>query len=81
MATARTAFVTGATGFLGLNVVEALLAEGWRVTALHRARSNVSRLQRLAGVELAAGALRGRRVGSNAPFHPIARPCSTWRAT
>lgn len=29
----RTAFVTGATGFLGLNLVEELLRRGWRVTA------------------------------------------------
>jgi dihydroflavonol-4-reductase len=57
MATGRTAFVTGATGFLGLHVVEALLAADWRVVALHRARSNVARLKRLTDVELAEGAL------------------------
>ncbi len=39
-----TAFVTGATGFLGLNLVEQLTRQGWRVTALHRRRSNVARL-------------------------------------
>lgn len=37
----RTAFVTGATGFLGLHVVEQLLAAGFRVTALHRASSDL----------------------------------------
>ncbi|MDF1719716.1 MAG: SDR family oxidoreductase [Minwuia sp.] len=32
----RRAFVTGATGFLGLNLVQQLLTEGWDVTALRR---------------------------------------------
>jgi dihydroflavonol-4-reductase len=53
------AFITGATGFLGLNVVDALLAEGWRVVALHRATSNVSRL-RARAVSLAEGSLDDR---------------------
>ena len=44
---ARTAFVTGATGFVGLNLVEALLAQGWRVLALHRAGSELKYLSRL----------------------------------
>ncbi len=55
----RTAFVTGATGFLGLNVVDALLASDWHVVALHRKTSNVSRL-RARGVDLAEGALDDR---------------------
>ncbi len=33
----RTAFVTGASGFVGLNLCEELLAQGWRVIAMHRA--------------------------------------------
>jgi dihydroflavonol-4-reductase len=57
--TSGTAFVTGATGFLGLNVVDALLAAGWRVVALHRASSDVSRLV-ARGVELAEGTLDDR---------------------
>jgi dihydroflavonol-4-reductase len=84
MATVRTAFVTGATGFLGLNVVDALLAEGWRVVALHRERSNVSRLKRLHGVELAEGALedeasleRAIPLGCDAVFH-VAGNVSMW---
>jgi nucleoside-diphosphate-sugar epimerase len=55
----RTAFVTGATGFLGLNVVDALLADGWSVVALHRSRADVSRL-RSREVILAEGALDDR---------------------
>jgi nucleoside-diphosphate-sugar epimerase len=44
---ARTAFVTGASGFVGLNLVEELLAQGWRVIALHRADSDLKYLRRL----------------------------------
>lgn len=40
----KIAFVTGATGFLGLNLVEQLTAEGWRVVALCRPTSPVERL-------------------------------------
>ncbi|WP_249194946.1 NAD-dependent epimerase/dehydratase family protein [Gluconobacter cerinus] len=31
-----TAFVTGATGLLGRNLVERLVQQGWTVRALHR---------------------------------------------
>ena len=40
------AFVTGATGFLGLNLVERLAAGGWEIVALHRAGSDTARLAR-----------------------------------
>jgi len=43
----RLAFVTGATGFVGLNVVEELLAQGWRVIALHRSGSELKYLRRM----------------------------------
>ena len=55
----RTAFVTGATGFVGLNLVEALLAEGWRVIALHRADSDLKYLQRM-NAERATGDVTDR---------------------
>ena len=42
---ARTAFVTGATGFLGLNLVEQLTAAGWSVIGLHRPTSNLAPLR------------------------------------
>ena len=50
----KTAFVTGATGFLGLNLVEQLVQDGWQVTALHRASSNLTYLRRFP-VTLAVG--------------------------
>src|SRR6476646_5935145 len=42
----RTAFVTGATGFLGLNLVRLLGEAGWEVVALHRPQSDLKYLQR-----------------------------------
>lgn len=45
---AKTAFVTGSTGFIGLNLIEQLLAQGWQVTALHRRDSNLEYLRRFA---------------------------------
>jgi dihydroflavonol-4-reductase len=35
------AFVTGGTGFLGLNLIEQLAARDWQVTALHRPGSDI----------------------------------------
>jgi dihydroflavonol-4-reductase len=43
---ARNAFVTGSTGFVGLNLVQRLVSEGWDVTALHRASSDLTYLRR-----------------------------------
>jgi dihydroflavonol-4-reductase len=40
------AFVTGATGFVGLNLIEQLTAAGWDVVALHRKSSDLTYLQR-----------------------------------
>ncbi len=56
----RTALVTGATGFLGRNLVERLLAEGWRVRAFHRPGSDTAWLA-AHGVELVCGELTDAR--------------------
>jgi len=42
----RNAFVTGSTGFVGLNLVQRLVTQGWDVTALHRASSDLAYLRR-----------------------------------
>ena len=42
----RAAFVTGATGFVGLNMVKELMIRGWDVTALHRPSSDLKLLRR-----------------------------------
>ncbi len=44
--TPRHAFVTGGTGFVGLNLVQQLKAAGWDVTALHRPNSDLRYLSR-----------------------------------
>jgi len=54
MNTAQTAFVTGATGFVGLNLVEQLVAHDWKVTALHRSTSELKPLREF-GVSLVEG--------------------------
>ncbi len=43
-----TAFVTGATGFLGINLVHALLEQGFAVTAVHRESSTLDELRKTA---------------------------------
>jgi len=52
----RTAFVTGGTGFVGLNLVQRLIADGWDVTALHRPSADLGFLKRFAP-SLAVGSI------------------------
>ncbi|MDJ0946642.1 MAG: NAD-dependent epimerase/dehydratase family protein [Kiloniellales bacterium] len=80
---ARTAFVTGATGFLGLNLVEQLSAAGWSVVALHRPTSELAPLRAFA-VETVEGDLldpaaltRALPQGLDAVFH-VAADTSVW---
>lgn len=42
----RNVFVTGSTGFVGLNLVQRLKTDGWDVTALHRPSSDLTYLRR-----------------------------------
>ena len=52
----RHAFVTGGTGFIGINVIKQLLESQWDVTALHRPTSDLRYLGRFP-VELKLGSV------------------------
>jgi dihydroflavonol-4-reductase len=80
-----TAFVTGATGFLGLNLAEQLAAAGWDATCAHRASSNLSRLEKFP-VKLAVADLLDQPAmeaaipeGADAFFH-VAGNTTLWAA-
>lgn len=53
---AKRAFVTGGTGFIGINLVKELVDREWSVTALHRPTSDLSTLETLP-VNLAEGSI------------------------
>jgi nucleoside-diphosphate-sugar epimerase len=79
----KTAFVTGSTGFLGLNLIEQLTQADWDVVALHRLNSNLSYLRNFP-VETVEGDLTSlvslRRAipqGIDAVFH-VAADTSMW---
>ena len=44
--TGKTAFVTGASGFIGVNLVKQLGEAGWQVVAMHRETSDLTYLRR-----------------------------------
>ncbi|WP_237067812.1 SDR family oxidoreductase [Microbulbifer guangxiensis] len=78
------AFVTGGTGFLGANLIEQLIAQGWRVTAMHRQGSD-TRLAQSLGAHLVPGSLgdmgsleRAVPEQVDAVFH-VAANTSMWR--
>jgi dihydroflavonol-4-reductase len=56
----RTAFVTGATGFVGLNLIEELLERDWEVIALHRVSSDARSLQGRAALRCVTGDVTDR---------------------
>ncbi len=55
----KTAFVTGGTGFLGINLIRALCEKNWSVTALHRPTSNLKYLKDLP-IKLAEGSITAK---------------------
>jgi nucleoside-diphosphate-sugar epimerase len=80
----RTAFVTGGTGFLGLNLVDTLIRDGgYRVIAIHRPNSNLRFLSRLGAELRVSGIDDAQRLtevmpeGVDAVFH-VAGDVSWW---
>src|SRR5205085_440843 len=77
------AFVTGGTGFLGVNVVAELAKRGWEIAALHRKTSDLTYLRRF-GVTLVEGRLddaesaaRALPEDTDVVFH-VGADLSTW---
>jgi nucleoside-diphosphate-sugar epimerase len=84
MAMAKTAFVTGGTGFVGLNLIDELIKQGWTVTALHRPTSDLTYLGRFK-VDLVVGEVTDQAsllaaipVGTDTVFH-VAGNTNMWR--
>lgn len=79
----RTAFVTGATGFLGTNLVRELIAQNWQVTAIKRPSSSTKYLKplninlHLGDVEDADSLRTAMPQGVNAVFH-VAASTNLW---
>src|ERR1700733_9517738 len=80
----RVAFVTGGTGFVGLNLVKELMIRGWDVTALHRPSSDLQLLKRFRP-KLAVGELSDENsltaaipAGTDTVFH-VAGNTNMWR--
>ncbi len=78
-----TAFVTGSTGFLGLNLIVQLTARNWKVVALHRPSSKLHLIQQFP-VQLVEGDILDPKAlvsamprGVNVVFH-LAADTSMW---
>ncbi len=77
---ARTAFLTGASGFVGANLARALLADGWSVRALVRGAApslDGLDLERVEG-DLFAAIVPDAMAGCDVVFH-LAAQYSLWR--
>jgi nucleoside-diphosphate-sugar epimerase len=79
----KTAFVTGGTGFVGINLVIELLRQGWSVTCLHRPDSNLQYLgplpveRRVGDLHDAGSLLAAIPEDVSAVFH-VAADTSAW---
>ena len=80
----RTAFLTGGTGFVGINVAKVLTEQGWAVTALHRPSSDLTYLTRFP-VALAQGSILDKDSlraaipeGTDTIFH-VAGDTNVWK--
>lgn len=80
----KTAFVTGGTGFIGINLLHKLVAEGWEVTALRRSTSDLTYLKGL-DINWVVGSLedrlsleKGMPSGLDAVFH-VAGDVNSWK--
>lgn len=49
------AFITGATGFIGTNLIQELDKAGWEIIAIHRAHSDLSELKKCQNITLLEG--------------------------
>jgi len=82
---ATRAFVTGGTGFVGLNLIQELRARGWDVTACHRQSSNLDLIRRfgprlvVADVLDRAALLGGMPERPDVVFH-LAGSVNVWSA-
>jgi dihydroflavonol-4-reductase len=70
------AFITGATGFLGIHLVHELAAAGWDLTIFHRKGSDLTELLKIGGLNYAIGDVRDKESlerampeGLDAVFH------------
>src|SRR3954464_2645385 len=70
------AFVTGATGFLGIHILQELAREGWDIIAFHRATSDLTDLAKIPRLSYAIGdicdresLMRGMPEKVDAVFH------------
>ncbi len=80
----RLAYVTGANGLVGLNLVEELARQGWDVIALHRPAADIRHLERLPARRVIgditdpSSLARTMPAGVDTVFH-VAGDTSIWR--